>query len=773
MIKFRKMIAVTLSVLVILSMAMISGVNLSVKAAVKPADDIQSQIDDPSKKVIVVRSTMNIKELDIHLAIKALSREGLGRTLKLVGNFTFNGAMSIDDGSRLDATEAVVNVKGYAVMESYNSSNITIKGGVWNLDPESKFIHFNNGNNVVLDSVQINGGKNESTGIITIYNTQNVTIKNCKITGAESQALFVHNSKNVTIVNNTFNKINGHGINVYGSSNINSYKNKVNEIKGDGIKYCSTKNSTVSGNTVVNVKRHPELDIDPLRELSRSGCGMLISDCSDIKVGASAVFEGSKYSGNSFTDCENYGMHINLSKNTNVSRCSFTGTGSDGIHNSASAYTTVSSCTFKNSGDKAIFFIPGPVSSVDQELQDCKGSVLSDNTIEGCVSCGIMLSKVKEISLQNNSIKDCGDYAIYCNICENIDIEEGETSGTKTVNGSSVGRKECKNIRLAAAPTFDKSSITLGKGESFTLKCSNSTVTWSSTDSKVAEVSNGKITAKGTGTAVISATAFGGKSARCTVTVRNAPSKVDISQKTLTIGVGESYNLSAVLPSGTAAASRTFRTSSSAVVKMNTTNWIGSFVGVKPGTAWITVKLYNGKEASCKVTVKKAPSKVDISQKTLTIGVGESYNLSAVLPSETAAASRTFRTSSSAVAKMTKTSWTGSFVGVKPGTVWITVRLYNGKEASCKVTVKKAPTWVSLGKSSMTMKVGETASLSAIIAKDAGCAARTYRTSNSSIVKMTKTNWTGSFKAVKPGTAWVTVRLYNGKESSCKIVVSG
>ena len=205
MIKFRKMIAVTLSVLVILSMAMISGVNLSVKAAVKPADDIQSQIDDPSKKVIVVRSTMNIKELDIHLAIKALSREGLGRTLKLVGNFTFNGAMSIDDGSRLDATEAVVNVKGYAVMESYNSSNITIKGGVWNLDPESKFIHFNNGNNVVLDSVQINGGKNESTGIITIYNTQNVTIKNCKITGAESQALFVHNSKNVTIVNNTFN----------------------------------------------------------------------------------------------------------------------------------------------------------------------------------------------------------------------------------------------------------------------------------------------------------------------------------------------------------------------------------------------------------------------------------------------------------------------------------------------------------------------------------------------------------------------------------------
>ena len=36
---------------------------------------------------------------------------------------------------------------------------------------------------------------------------------------------------------------------------------------------------------------------------------------------------------------------------------------------------------------------------------------------------------------------------------------------------------------------------------------------------------------------------------------------------------------------------------------------------------------------------------------------------------------------------------------------------------------------------------------------------------------MNNTNFTGKFTAVSAGTAWVTVRLYNGREASCKIEV--
>ena len=120
---------------------------------------------------------------------------------------------------------------------------------------------------------------------------------------------------------------------------------------------------------------------------------------------------------------------------------------------------------------------------------------------------------------------------------------------------------------------------------------------------------------------------------------------------------------------------------------------------------------------------------------------------------------------------MTRTDWVGNFYGVKPGVAYVTVKTYNGKESTCKVTVKNAPVSVKVNKAVMTLKVGQTGSLSAIIPDGSGCASRTFRTSNSAVVKMTKTNWTGEFKAVKEGTAYVTVRTYNGKEASCKVTV--
>ena len=192
---------------------------------------------------------------------------------------------------------------------------------------------------------------------------------------------------------------------------------------------------------------------------------------------------------------------------------------------------------------------------------------------------------------------------------------------------------------------------------------------------------------------------------------------------------------------------------------------------VGTGTAWITAKASNGKEKSCKITVKSAPSGIMLTKGILTIGVGESYTLGSSVNNGSACSKRTYRTSNSSVIKMTKTDWNGVFVGQKPGVAYVTVKTYNGKESTCKVTVKAAPSSVTISKKALTLKVGQTAELSCSVPSNAGCAARTFRTSNSSIVKMTKTNWTGSFKAMKPGTAYVTVRTYNGKESTCKVTV--
>lgn len=243
--------------------------------------------------------------------------------------------------------------------------------------------------------------------------------------------------------------------------------------------------------------------------------------------------------------------------------------------------------------------------------------------------------------------------------------------------------------------TLNKTAMSIGKGETVSVtataapsNATNKTITWTSSNTKVATVSGGKIKGVANGTATITAKSSNGKTAKCTVTVKNAPTKVTLTKGILTIGVGEKYEVGSGVNDGAASATRTYRTSNSAIVKMTRTDWVGDFVGVKPGVAYVTVKTYNGKESTCKVTVKAAPTSVKISKTALTLKVGQTSSLSAIIPGNCGCATRTFRTSNSSVVKMTKTNWTGAFKAMKAGTAYVTVRTYNGKEASCKITVK-------------------------------------------------------------------------------------
>ena len=352
------------------------------------------------------------------------------------------------------------------------------------------------------------------------------------------------------------------------------------------------------------------------------------------------------------------------------------------------------------------------------------------------------------------------------------------TITAKTFNGKTAS---C-TVTVVINPTkinLSKTTLSIQKGSTAALTASvlpadstDKTVTWTTSNSKVAAVSGGKVTAVSAGKATITAKTSNGKTASCTVTVTNPPvavTAVFLNKTSMTLGKGETIKLTAaVAPSDATNKTIAWRTSDS---KILTVDKSGNVKAVNNGTAWITAKASSGIEKSCKIIVKNAPDKITLTKGIVTIGVGESFTLGSGINDGAGCATRTYRTSNSSIAKMTRTDWNGVFVGVKPGVAYITVKTYNGKESTCKVTVKKAPQSVSLSKTAMTLKVGQTGSLSAIIASDAGCAARTFRTSNSSVVKITKTNWTGEFKAVKKGVAYVTVRTYNGKEKSCKITV--
>lgn len=161
--------------------------------------------------------------------------------------------------------------------------------------------------------------------------------------------------------------------------------------------------------------------------------------------------------------------------------------------------------------------------------------------------------------------------------------------------------------------SLSTNSVILGAGESTTLTAkiqpSNAVknLTWSSSNTSVATVSNGKITAKKSGTAYITVKTSNGKTAQCKVTVKPAPTSVKTNPASVTLGVGEKYTISESTNSGTYANADNLKwsTSNSSVATVTKGNGNKATITAKAkGTAYIKITLYNGKTAQCKVTVK-------------------------------------------------------------------------------------------------------------------------------------------------------------------------
>lgn len=248
------------------------------------------------------------------------------------------------------------------------------------------------------------------------------------------------------------------------------------------------------------------------------------------------------------------------------------------------------------------------------------------------------------------------------------------------------------------------------------------------------------------------------------------PTSVTINKTSMSLGKDESTQIASVV--------KPFYAQNRAVTWTSSNNKIatvsaGKVTAKSTGTVNITVKTYNGKSATCKVTAKKAPTSVTLTKGVLTLGVGETYTLGSNVNDGAASAQRTYRTSNSSIVKMTKTEWTGVFKAVKPGVAYVTVRTYNGKEKACKVTVKPAPAWIKPTKSNITLKVGQKASIGSYVPDGTACASRKYSLlTDKGIIKLTKTNWTCEFTALKTGYTTIKVESYNGKTGYCYVNVT-
>ncbi len=120
-------------------------------------------------------------------------------------------------------------------------------------------------------------------------------------------------------------------------------------------------------------------------------------------------------------------------------------------------------------------------------------------------------------------------------------------------------------------------------------------------------------------------------------------------------------------------------------------------------------------------------------------------------------------------AKVAKVDAAGKLTVLKAGkaTVTVTSKVYKTK-AKLTVIVKAAPGSVSVTPKSKTLKVGKTLKLKVKLPKGAASYAIKYKSNKPKVASVTRS---GKVKALKPGTAVITVKTFNGKTAKVKITV--
>ena len=191
---------------------------------------------------------------------------------------------------------------------------------------------------------------------------------------------------------------------------------------------------------------------------------------------------------------------------------------------------------------------------------------------------------------------------------------------------------------------------------------------------------------------------------------------------------------------------------------------------MKAGTATITVTTKDGnKTATCSVTVIAKVASVSLDKTAITLAEGETQTLTATIsPDNASDKSVTWSSSDEAVAKVDQN---GKVTAVKAGTATITVTTKDGgKTATCSVTVIAKVASVSLDKTSMTLTVGETQTLTATVAPDnAQDKSVTWSSSDATVATVDQN---GKVTAVKAGAATITVTTTDGgKTATCTVTV--
>lgn len=345
--------------------------------------------------------------------------------------------------------------------------------------------------------------------------------------------------------------------------------------------------------------------------------------------------------------------------------------------------------------------------------------------------------------------------------------------GTATITAQ-VGsiKTECavivKNIDITAI-SLDQTSITMLTGEKYDLKASitpdnatDKSITWTTSDERVATVNNGTVTGITVGTATITAQA-GSIKAECAVTVNPIKvSGITLNNTSISIKIGNIYQLTAtVSPDNATDKTVTWSSSDERVATVND----GLVSGITVGTATITAQIDSIK-AECDVTINPIEvTDISLNRSNITLTAGDIYYLTAtVSPYNATDKTVIWSSSKSNVATVEE----GKVTAVAKGDAIITAKSGNVQKI-CYVTVYYYEvTAIKLNKSTITLSTGETINLIATITPIiASNKTITWSSSNNDVATVEN----GKVTAVSKGSATITATTKDGPSAVCSIAV--
>lgn len=250
----------------------------------------------------------------------------------------------------------------------------------------------------------------------------------------------------------------------------------------------------------------------------------------------------------------------------------------------------------------------------------------------------------------------------------------------------------------ATSLSLNATNLTLGVGEQYDLNSyvPSGTVAHSrvyTSDNKAVasvEAGGGLVTAKSVGKSKVYCTLKNGVSAVCEITVLPPAKTISLNTTELTLGVGETFDVDSYVPAGTASHYRRYYSDNPAIATVKESG--GLITAISPGNISIKCKTGTGAEATVSLIVTSEPKTISFNLSNINASVGKNCSLT-VSTGCGNDNNRLFQYSSSNpyVVKISKTQ--NNVITLTPmslGSVTVTAKSYNGKIASCTITVNNS-----------------------------------------------------------------------------------